>query len=89
MSYSFSAKGANKDALAAAVAAEFEKIVAAQPVHAVDQVEAADAVESLADLLQDDDTRDISASVSGSVYSTDQGLQQVSCSINLSLVARE
>jgi hypothetical protein len=89
MSYSFSAKGATKTALQAAVVAELEKVAAAQPAHSVDVSEAAEAVEDYADLLQDDETRDYSASVSGSVYTTDAGCQQASIQINVALVNRE
>lgn len=89
MSYSFGAKGATKADVIGAIAVKFDQTVKDQPVHALDQGEAQEAVEQFVGLLQEDDTRDISVSVSGSVYTTDAGLQQVSCSINVSLVPRE
>jgi hypothetical protein len=88
MSYSFSAKGASKAALQAAVAAELAKVVEAQPVHAADRLQAAGAVATFVDLLQNDATRDYAANVSGSVSSTDEGLQHAGISINVSLVSR-
>jgi hypothetical protein len=89
MSYSFSAKASTKQALADAVVDELGKVVASQPAHAADAEQAGTAVESFADLLQDDDTRDYLASVSGSLYTTEQGCQQASISINVGMVDRE
>ena len=88
MSYSFSVKRASKAELAMAVCEELDKVNEAQPVHKEDTTEAVDAVKSLIDLMADDPARDIIASVSGSIWKTDAGVQSLGLSVNLSFVAR-
>ena len=88
MSYSFNVTRATTSDLALALNEEFDKVVASQPVHQADIVHAEAAAKSLLDLMADDPARDLSASVSGSIWKTDAGVQSLGLSINLSFVAR-
>ena len=54
MSYSFSVKASTKDEAKAAVAAEFNKVVATQPIHARDKAAALANASAVIDLLSDD-----------------------------------
>jgi hypothetical protein len=54
MSYSFSIRAATKDEAKAAVAAEFDKVVAAQPIHARDKTVALANAAAVIGLLADD-----------------------------------
>lgn len=67
MSYSFSVRAANKVEAKQKVADEMAKVVASQPCHAHDQAQAVAAVEAFIDCLPDDDSKDVMASVSGSL----------------------
>jgi hypothetical protein len=66
MSYSFSARGATKQEAKDAAAAEFDKVVASQPIHAVDRAPALAAVGAFVDMLADS-PKAIYVSVSGSL----------------------
>jgi hypothetical protein len=88
MSYSFSAKGANKAEASAKVAEELAKVVLAQPVHAADQVQAQAATDAFINLLADDEAQDVVVSVNGSLWSTDAGILQSSVTVNAALANR-
>lgn len=53
MSYSFSVRGATKDAAKKAVMAEFDKVVESQPIHAKDREQACTNAFTVIDLLSD------------------------------------
>lgn len=53
MSYSFSVMGATKDEAKTLIEAEFDKIIASQPVHAADKAAALAAAGAFIDLLTD------------------------------------
>lgn len=85
MSYSFSARGKNDAALAAAVVAEFDTIVAVQPIHAKDREPVQIALQLLAQTIDLETGKELAASISGSVYSTgERSVRSVSVSINIS-----
>lgn len=65
MSYSLSAKAANKELAKQAVAEQFDKIAANQPMHARDRAAVLANANAVIDLLADDDTRDVAVSGSG------------------------
>lgn len=65
MSYSFNARGANKEAAKAAVAAEFEKVVECQTIHAKDKAAVLANAGAAIDLLADDRDADISVTCNG------------------------
>ena len=88
MSYSFGIKGTSKADALSKVAEALAGVVVSQPVHAVDQEQAQAAAEAFVGLLADDDTQDVTVSVSGSVWNTDAGLQQASCNVNVGLTKR-
>lgn len=88
MSYSFSAKAATKAELKSMVAEQFAAVVVAQPVHAADQPQALAAANAFIDLLAEDAERDVGVSVSGSLWSTDAGMQSTGVSINAGLQPR-
>lgn len=67
MSYSFSAKAANKAAAKEAVAAKFDEMVVHQPVHAHDRAAALTNANTVIDLLVDNDSKDVFVSCHGSV----------------------
>lgn len=67
MSYSFSILEATKFGAIDAAKMKFREIVEQQPAHEIDAGRALDAVNALVALLPDDDTTDVSLSVSGSV----------------------
>ena len=90
MSYSFSVHGATKRDVKEQVAAEFNKIVAAQPIHATDRQDANAAVRAFVELLRDDVNKDVSVTVNGSISweGNDQGLTQANINISASLVPK-
>lgn len=67
MSFSFSVRGATLALALAAVAAELDKVVAQQPVHAADREQIGKVVESHSALLTEDSSRDVVIYVSGSI----------------------
>jgi hypothetical protein len=89
MSYSFSVKGATAAEAMEKVAEALAAAVVSQPAHAADSDEAHDAAQSFIDLLASDDTQDVAVSVSGSIYTTAAGVQQVSVGVSAGLVKRE
>lgn len=83
MSYSFGVRAANKSAAKSQVAAELAKVVLAQPIHARDQAQAQAAVDSIIELLRDDDTMDVAVNVSGSVsWVADESLNSANVSVS-------
>ena len=89
MSYSFSVKAATKAELGEKIQEELAKVAASQPIHQADTGQALNTAWSIFSLLQDDQARDITASVSGSISKNDAGFQSVSLSLNFGLVTRE
>jgi hypothetical protein len=67
MSYSFKVRAADKASAKAQIEDQFKKIVDKQAVHSQDFAQASSAAGAFIDLLGDDDTRDVTAEVSGSV----------------------
>ena len=67
MSYSFSVQASSKAAAKDEIAAKFDEVISAQPIHARDKAAALANASAVIDLLMDDDTRDISVSVNGYV----------------------
>ncbi len=65
MSYSFNVVAATKEEAKERVAAEFQQVVEYPPTHAKDREQALAAANALIDLLEDDSTKNLSASVSG------------------------
>lgn len=92
MSYSFSVKAATKAEAKVAVAAEMDKVVQSQPTHAQDRDQAVTAASAFIDLVGDDDTKDVSVSVSGWLsWLTVDGVvttQGASVSVSANLVNR-
>lgn len=93
MSYSFNAQASTKAAAKDAVAAKFDEVTATQPIHARDKAAALANANAVIDLLMDDDSRDISVSVSGyvgwqDVLREDAPLQSVSISASASHVTK-
>jgi hypothetical protein len=82
VSYSFSVKGATKAEVIQAANDQFDKVVNGQPVHAADMPAAMTAAQGFVNTLMDDANCDTTLSVSGSVYSTSEGVRQASISIN-------
>lgn len=68
MSYSFGVTASSKEEARKKVAAEMDKVVAGQPIHAKDRAGACAAVDAFIDALKHDTSKDITLSVSGSVY---------------------
>lgn len=94
MSYSFNVRGPTKAEVKAKVRAEFDKIVVGQPIHEHDRAEALVAVFGYIDLLSEDETKDLSVGVSGSLgwfgeeSDPDLTVTVASVSVNASLIAR-
>lgn len=82
VSYSFQVKGATKADAIELAGVQFDAVEAGQPVHAADMPAAKAATAAFANLLVDDATCDTVLSISGSVWSTTEGLR--SAQINVS-----
>lgn len=65
MSYSFGITAATKEEAKQRVAEEFEKTIAMFPIHARDKTAVLANAAAIIDQLADDDTRDITVTVSG------------------------
>ncbi len=95
MSYSFGIRAATKALAIAAVAAKLDEVVQSQPCHKADRASAQASAESFINVLKDDDTKDISVSVNGSVswqnLGDDERMQISSASVSVSayLVPKE
>jgi len=88
MSYSFNINAASKAAAKSSVAAELEKVVQSQPVHAADRAAAQAAADAFIDLLDDGDERPIAVSVSGSVSYAHDGSPDKLTTTSVSVYAR-
>lgn len=88
MSYSFSVVRAVKSDLVVAIGDELNKVVASQPVHEADAGKALEYASGLLFMMENDPACDLSASVSGSIWKTDAGIQSLSLNINLGYVAK-
>lgn len=88
MCYSFSVKATTKAELGTKIQEELARVVAAQPIHAADTGQALTAAWSIFSLLPDDPRRDITASVSGSIWKNEIGFQNVSLSLNFGFADR-
>lgn len=90
MSYSFNIRAATKDEAREKVAAELDKVVASQPIHAADSKQAMDAAASFIDVIRDDETQDILVSVSGSVsWTGDSEINSANVSVTAYLTAKQ
>lgn len=67
MSYSFGFKAASKAEAKQKVAEELDKVVALQSVHAKDRDQAEATANAFIDVLDDDDSKDVSVSMNGSL----------------------
>lgn len=88
MSYSFTVRGANKAEAISAVSAELDKVAVGQPVHAADKAQALAAAETFINLIADEDTRDVSVSVSGSIWQENDAIRSASVSVSASTSER-
>ena len=96
MSYSFSVRGATKADVINNAAAELDKVVASQPIHAADRAQAQAAAEAFLGIIPGkDDDQDFYLYVSGSVGwkgtlgAADQVLTSASVNVSASLIAKE
>jgi len=88
MSYSFSVKAGTKSEAIEQVAAKLAEVVAAQPVHEADQVQANASASTFIGLLADDDTKDVAVSMNGSIYRDSTGIRQASVSISVGMAEK-
>lgn len=91
MSFSFTTRGVDKAETKAAVAAELDKVVEAQPIHENDRGAVQAAADGLIDVLRNDDNKDIAVTVSGSVsnwQAEDGGIVQASVNVSVSFADR-
>lgn len=70
MSYGFKVRASTKVEAKSKVAAEFDKVVAGQACHARDRAQAEAAAAAFIDLLDDDESKDVSVGVNGWVGGT-------------------
>lgn len=82
MSYSFTVRAKTKTELGSKIQSELSKVVVSQPIHLADTGQALTAAWSLFSLLADDPARDLVASVSGSIWKNEAGIQSVSLNFN-------
>lgn len=92
MSYAFSVRAPNKAAACQQVEEELSKVVASQPIHKKDQDQALVAALEFIGLLRDDESRDVSVSVSGYLswegVDAAGGITGTNISVTATLVAR-
>ncbi len=88
MSFSFPARAATKAALKLVIAAELDKVVAAQPAHAVDQDQIQAAAGAYVDVVAEDEGKDLLAHVNGSIWQSEAGVQSIGFGISVGLVAK-
>ena len=89
MSYSFNVRGATKSEALGKVEAEMAKVVQSQPVHQKDEGQARAAAAAFVGMLRDDETRDVTVSVSGWLSWSESGIQGASVNVSASIVDRE
>ncbi len=92
MSYSFSARGATKVEALADAKNKMDEVVVGQPMHARDAEQAMANATTAADLLVEDDSKDVSISMNGSLSWAGEGdaaaITSVSISTTVSLVSK-
>lgn len=86
MSYSFRVVAVNKSEAKDKVFVELTKVCEQQPIHAVDTEAANATAKALIDLMSDDESQDISATVSGSIWKTEDGVQQLELHVSVVFV---
>ena len=95
MSYSFSVRAATKPEVLGKIAAELDKVVIAQPIHAADRTDAQEAALAFLNILSASADQDFHVSVSGSVSwngtlgAPDQTLTSAGVSVSAALIAKE
>ena len=89
MSYSIGKTAPTKDMLEIGIRDELSKVPEQQPVHEADIDQAFNAAKSLIDLMTDDPARDLYCAVSGSIWKTDAGIQNVSVNISVNFQERK
>ena len=94
MSYSFGVIKPTKEEAIEAVAVELDKVVATQPIHALDRDQALAAAGAFVRMLPDDPAKDVNVSVSGSVswqgvYPDSHTISGANVSVSASLWTRE
>lgn len=67
MSYSFSARGATREAVLKSVAEKLDEVLVAQPMHKADRDQAYNAVEWYLHIVPESADKDYSVSVNGSI----------------------
>lgn len=88
MSYSFTIRALTKAAAAAAVTEKMAEVAAAQQCHKRDEQQAVATAHAFIDLLDEDETREVSVSMSGSIAGNWQGSDVTSVSgANVSISA--
>lgn len=85
MSFSFAVTAPTKAEAKAQVAAELDKVVAAQPIHESDRAAVQATAETYVDLLHDEPDHTVGLSVSGSCSHSANGHDSFSVSIHASL----
>lgn len=86
MSYSFSVRAASKAEALQKIAAELDKVVAAQAVHAKDRSQAMAAAEAFVGLVAEpSDSQEVSVSVNGSVGWTGEEMNITGASVGVSV----
>jgi flavorubredoxin len=94
VSYSFSAKGTTKADAIAAVIAKMDEVVVQQPIHAADREPAIETAKAFINLIPDDNEKDFSVSVSGSLgwtgtYPDSHIISNAQVNVYASLVKRD
>jgi len=88
VSYSFGVLASTKAEAETKIRDELVKVCETQPVHKVDCDQAFETAASFLKLLPDDPSRDISASVTGSIWQTERGVEQASVNVNVAMTSR-
>jgi hypothetical protein len=88
MSYSIGVRAATKSLALAALAASFDtNVLPNQPVHQADKAQALAAAESMVNTLADDDSKDVSISLNGSLSWENAGDNQATRFVGASVGA--
>jgi hypothetical protein len=88
MSFSFNVRAADKAEAVAKVTAEMALVVQNQPIHKKDHDQILAATTAHIGLLRDDPTQDLSISVNGSCWGTDDGLTSASVGVSAGFVPK-
>lgn len=88
MSYSFTVRGSTRAEVRFLVAAELDKVVEAQPVHAADRVAAEEVANTFISLVPEDADKDFVVSMHGSVCTVDGKLTSVGVGVSASQATR-